>query len=90
MLLNHRWSSLLVPEKWWQTPHVGFFKINVDGVLNMSLGTRGVGMVVRDSKDGLCRVVAMRAPSLLPFWPLSCILLKLASPLRSMHLFYLY
>ncbi|CAB4303932.1 unnamed protein product [Prunus armeniaca] len=27
MLLNHRWSSLLVPEKWWQTPHVGFFKL---------------------------------------------------------------
>ncbi|CAB4320246.1 unnamed protein product [Prunus armeniaca] len=44
---------------------VDFCKFNVDGALNMSSGTRGGGMVVRDSVGCFYDAVALRAPSLL-------------------------
>lgn len=44
LLLRHRQSSVSVPEKRRQIPSAGFCKLNFDGSLNMSSGTRGVGM----------------------------------------------
>ncbi|XP_021833040.1 uncharacterized protein LOC110772866 [Prunus avium] len=61
---HHRQSSMPIPNKKWQSPPPGYFKLNVDGALSLSSGLRGVGVVVRDSYGHLCGAVGMRAHSL--------------------------
>ncbi|ONH94901.1 hypothetical protein PRUPE_7G038400 [Prunus persica] len=44
---------------------VGYFKLNVNGALDLQDGFRGVRLIVRDSHGVLIGAVVMRAPSLL-------------------------
>ncbi|ONH94855.1 hypothetical protein PRUPE_7G035500 [Prunus persica] len=62
-LLLHRCISLPISDQHWSPPQVGFFKLNVDGALDLRDGLQGVGLIVRDSHDVLIGAVAMRAPS---------------------------
>ncbi|BBN67704.1 AP2/B3-like transcriptional factor family protein, partial [Prunus dulcis] len=42
LLLQHRRSSLPTPEKQWQPPRLGCFKLNVDGALRLTSGLHGL------------------------------------------------
>ncbi|CAL9016429.1 unnamed protein product [Prunus brigantina] len=64
-LLLHRCISLPISDQHWRPPQVGYFKLNIDGALDLRDGLRGVGLIVRDSHSVLIRAVAIRAPSLL-------------------------
>lgn len=40
----------IVPAQSWQTPPIGFVKINVDGALNKHAGCGGMGIVAHNSE----------------------------------------
>lgn len=48
----------------WRPPSVGILKLNVDGAINVTNGTRGAGGIVRDDRGWLVEAVAMKAPNL--------------------------
>ncbi|KAM1444034.1 hypothetical protein ACFX2I_040234 [Malus domestica] len=48
----------------WRPPSVGILKLNVDGAINITNGTRGAGGIFRDDRGWLVGAVAMKAPNL--------------------------
>ncbi|KAM2932108.1 hypothetical protein FF1_040219 [Malus domestica] len=48
----------------WRPSSVGILKLNVDGAINVTNGTRGAGGIFRDDRGWLVGAVPMKAPNL--------------------------
>ncbi|KAI5342065.1 hypothetical protein L3X38_009940 [Prunus dulcis] len=65
ILDRHRKVSLPSNVVRCQQPQTGYFKLNVNVAVDLNDGSRGVGIIVRDSDGDLAGAVAMAAPSML-------------------------